>query len=911
MTDLDHATLAQIQALQEELARLRAENQSLRQAHAVSPIARLDLDAEGRILMVTGRAADLLRINRVDDICGRPWSEAFADQQIAQIHDCMQRFQDAGLNEYRCMLRGRGRRGRAAVWLRLTLTRAAGAEPGLILVFNDVTDIELGRRELAADVDLFEALLQVAGVEFFEWQRGRSLRSSSGFRSLLGLGGHRAIPDRLDYWMEHLHSDDRARACQHFAQVAAGVTEAIEFRVLGDDGRTRWIRTAAITRAGEEGQLGSISGVLRDVSAEHESRSHLLRMQNLVDTARAAILMVDGDGRIVLANRAFCSAAGVPLEQALGSSADAYCFPEDGDLRRESVRCLLATGAASFAWRMRCMPEGERWYQVDGSAFVESGHARSQFVFVATDIEAARRERLSMIERERWLDRVLRDAGIGAFRLDRTTNEAELVGAYAELMQLEDPHVVLPDELLARVLPDHRSRISGELSRFLASETQATVDLPLILHEGQVRWLRAFLRNEGLQSLHKGVLSSVVFDITEDRRRSDESEELQRQIYQTQKTESLGVMAGGIAHDLNNMLMAAIGQLSLAITAVPANSLPGRHLATVESVLGRMEGLTERMLAYAGKSAARMQPFDVAQLLDSIEPLLRASCGHHVRLRMQINARPVTMLGDGTQIEQVLLNFVQNAVDAIGERNGQVQLRLSLVTASEIQFNALQWPLPVADEYLELLVRDDGPGIPEAVLRCLFDPFFTTKTTGRGLGLSVVQGIVKAHQGSIKMLSEIGIGTEFRVYLPLIVAMATSEPEVLARAANLQAHALGQVLAVDDDEDVLAITTVMLQQCGLQVAAFLSGDEAIAELAAHKDRYSCAVVDLTMPVKDGVEVAAELRQLVPALPILFVSGYSKEQAAALVSTNEFTQFLSKPFRTDRLAEAIERLLRYR
>ncbi|MCP5477064.1 MAG: PAS domain-containing protein [Rhodanobacteraceae bacterium] len=909
MTEPAEPAADQIAGLRAELARLQAENRAWRSAHGASRIAQIDLDEQGRILVATERAAELLRRDSAESLMGKSLSEVFADGQCEQIKECIAQLDDNSLRERRCMVRAQGRRGRPAVWLRATLSRSAAGDGNLVLVLTDVTDIELSRRELAADVDLFGALLQVAGVEFFEWQHDGSLRSSPGFLRLLGLSADATLPEQLPNWVARLHPDDRGRARRHFARALAGPADPIEFRVIGDDGRSRWVRVAAIVRRDEAGVLACVSGVLREVSAEHESRSHLLRLRSLIDTARAAILMVDGQGRIVLANQAFSAAAGLPLDSVLGSSMDDYCFPEDIEQRRESVRSLLGTGAASFAWRMRCHPGGERWYQVDASTFGDDDGVRSQFVFVGTDIEAARRERVTMIERERWLDRVLRDAGIGAFRLDRSRNEAELVGAYAELMELNEPHVVMPDELLARVLPDHRNRVSGELSRFLSSEARTSLDLPLTLTDGRVRWLRAFLRNEGVYAQHKGVLSSVVFDISEDRRRADESEELQRQIYQAQKTESLGVMAGGIAHDLNNMLMAAIGQLNMAVSAVPVGSMLGRHLGTVESVLGRMEGLTERMLAYAGKTVAQMHPVDVAQLLDSIEPLLRASCGHHVRLRMVINTRPATVLGDGTQIEQVLLNFVQNAVDAIGERSGQVQLRLSVVSEPDVQVTAMQWPLPLSERYLELLVRDDGPGILEDVQRRLFEPFYTTKTTGRGLGLSVVQGIIKAHGGSIRILSEIGIGTEFRVYLPLIAA--ADEPELSPRQhlTAQQPRTGGAVLAVDDDEDVLAITTVMLEQCGLEVAAFLSGDEAIAELRAHVGRYCCAVVDLTMPVKDGVEVARELRRLVPNLPILFVSGYSKEQAAELVSTDDHTQFLRKPFRMDRLSTAIEQLLR--
>jgi two-component system, cell cycle sensor histidine kinase and response regulator CckA len=894
--------------LEQELLQLRRENQAWRNAHAASPIAQIDVDANGRVVLVTTRAVELLRVDSAEQLLDKTLPEIFSDGQCSQISECMQQLDDGAVGERRCIIRGPGRRGRSPIWLRAMVTRSSRGCPGFVVMLTDVTDIELSRRELAADVDLFGALLQVAGVEFFEWQAQRPFRSSPGFRQLMGIRVSGILHDSLEGWVQRVHPDDRERMTSHWQETAVENAAPAEFRIVGDDGRTRWLRSAAIVRHNDEGKVSSISGVVRDVSAEHEARTTLLRLQTLVDTARAAILMVNGDGQVIMANRAFCRAVGQLRDRVLGSAMETYCFPEDIEQRRESVRSLLATGASSFAWRMRCAVGGERWYQVDASTFGEESQERRQFVFVGTDIDVARRERITMIERERWLDRVLRDAGIGAFRFDRARNESELVGAYSELYQQQNSHVVMPDEWLSMVLPEHRNRLSVELSRFLASETRATMDFPILLPDGNTRWLRAFLRNEGVYAERKGVLSSVVFDISQDRLRVAESEELQRQVYQAQKTESLGVMAGGIAHDLNNMLMAALGQLNLAVAAVPNESPLSRYLGTVESVLGRMEGLTERMLAYAGKSAAQMQPFDVARLLDSMEPLLRASCGHHSRLRIEIDSRPAVVLGDSTQVEQVLLNFVQNAVDAIGERGGQVRLRLSRVSADELRANTLQWPLREAEHYVELVVRDDGPGIGEDDIRRVFEPFYTTKTTGRGLGLSVVQGIVKAHGGSIKLLSEVGIGTEFRVYLPVLAGATADDAPEQQTLVPMDPRTLRPVLAIDDDEDVLAITVVMLEQCGLEVAAFLSGDEAITELALHPERYGCAIVDLTMPVKDGGSVARELREIVPTLPILFVSGYSKEQVAELVATNDSTHFLRKPFRVDGLNRALERLL---
>lgn len=894
-------------ALEAEVAQLRRENQAWRSAHLAGPVAQLDVDHDGRVLMATARAAQLLGFDSGDALRGQSLSDVFVGGQCSGLRECMRELDADALTERRCMVRGPVRRNGASIWLRITLMRSAGAQPGFTLVLTDVTDLELNRRELAADVDLFGALLQVAGVEFFELQSERVFRSSPGFRELVGVGPQAPLPDSLEAWQQRIHPDDRARMRQRWEQAPSGNLPPAEYRMIGDDGRVRWLRSASIVHRDESGALTGLSGVIRDVSAEHEARSALLRLQTLVDTARASILTLDANGCVVVANRAFCNAVGVAREQVIGSRMERYCWPEDIEQRRESVRSLLSTGATSFAWRMRCDDGGERWYQVDGSTYGEDDQDRRQFVFVATDIEASRRERMTMIERERWLDLVLRDAGIGAFRFDRSRHEGELVGAYAELYHLQHPHVVLPEELLAMVPAGHRSRIGEELSRFLSGEARATLDFPLALPDGTLRWLRAFLRNEGVDGQHGGALSSVVFDITRDMHSAAEREELQRQVYQAQKTESLGVMAGGIAHDLNNMLMAALGQLNLAVAAVPHDSSLGRYLGTVESVLGRMEGLTERMLAYAGKSSAQRKPVDVARLLEAMEPLLRASCGHHARLRIEIPGTALPVLGDSTQIEQVVLNFVQNAVDAIGDRGGNVRLRLARLAAAEVRAVALQWPMQTAEHYVELTVRDDGPGIPEADVRRVFEPFYTTKTTGRGLGLSVVQGIIKAHNGSIKLLSEIGIGTEFRVYLPLLRAAPQQQVEVDSERV-LEPRTLRPVLAIDDDEDVLAITVVMLEQCGLEVAAFLSGDEAVAELMQRPDRYGCAIVDLTMPVKDGVSVTRELRQIVPDLPVLFVSGYSKEQAAELVATNESTQFLRKPFRVEALNRALGQLL---
>ncbi|MBL8246271.1 MAG: PAS domain S-box protein [Rhodanobacteraceae bacterium] len=1023
---------ARIAELEAQLARVQRENQALRESQGVGPVAQIDVDTNGRVLSATRRALELLQR---DCAIGRELCELFPEDDCAQLRACMALVgEDPGAEHY-CLVRVPRPEPEEPSWLRVVLARASGAYPGFTLVLTDVTDLELHRRELANDAGMFEALLQVAGVEFFEWDASGRFRCSPGFRELLGLGPDVPLGNPLSDWTRWVHPEDRERMAERWRTPRTGTLAPAEYRLIGADGRTRWLRSAAIIRVDDASAVTSISGVVRDVSPEHsarmlvaertailevipdivvqfdrrgrfiylnpvaerffresglgalprtladlgnldpqlplfeaylqevfsdgerrhfrlvselhparptldivaspvrdesggisavliaardvsrlvqaevEARAALLRLQTLVDTARGAILVVADDGSIRMANRAFCETVGEPQAAVIGQQTKRYCFLEDAEIRRETVRKLLDTGACSFPWRLRHADGSERWFQVDGSTFGEAPDGRREFVFIATDIAAVRRERDAMLERERWLDHVLDDAGIGAFRFDRGLGRGEVVGAYARLMRQQQPHVVDRNELETLLPASYRQRVGAQLERLLESAGKATIDFPLDFAEGERRWLRAFLRNDCDYREGRGTLSSVIFDITRDRQQAAEHEELQRQVYQAQKTESLGVMAGGIAHDLNNMLMAALGQLNLAVAAVPPKSALGHYLATVESVLGRMEGLTERMLAYAGQSASRMQPLDLAQLLEQMEPLLRASCGRHARWRMEIGDRPLVLKADSTQIEQVVLNFVQNAVDALGEQGGSVRLRLGRAAADGMPMAHLQWPLEASGDYAVLSVRDDGPGIDGDTLRRIFEPFYTTKTTGRGLGLSVVQGIVKAHGGSIRVISEPGIGTEFRVFLPLM-----HEQVVIADpAANATVAALPRerrpLLAIDDDEDVLAITVVMLEQCGFEVAAFLSGDDAVLELARAPDRYGGAIVDLTMPVKDGVTIARELRQQSPALPLLFVSGYAKEQPSDPLALIEGAHFLRKPFRVEQLGKALEELLR--
>lgn len=763
--------------------------------------------------------------------------------------------------------------------------------------------------EWLADRSALIGLLRRSGVEFCEWRQGSSFRCSSGFRALVGLADDEPCGAGLEAWLRHVHPADRAHVQRRLDAEDGNPLPPVEYRVVGRDGQLRWLRTAARLERDAAGQVVAWAAVTLDVTGEHEARALLAERAALLEAVPDCILKVSKDGTVPYLN---------PVAQTFFRQALAAPPAHIEDL--PSVRRHRAELEPHFRAVMQ-HGEGARF------PFVAESHPqRPVFDVVAQPLRDAegRIEGALLAARDvsRWYH-AEREARRALQRFEILVETAR-----ASILVVDDQgRITLVNRAFCEAAGYTRQQVVGSLIRdycFEEDSEQRRQQVRALLEKGATSFNWRLRRADGSpahfrvdastsESAHDGrrEFLFVGTDISDELARAAEREALQRQVYQAQKAESLGLMASGIAHDLNNMLMAALGQLGLAQQqAPPATALAG-HLSTVESVLGRMEGLTQRMLAYAGKGAERVAEFDFARLLEASAPLLRASAGLRTRLALSIEARPLPLSGDENQLEQVVLNLVQNAVDAIGERGGRVRVRAAAIAAAQVPKEQLLWPLPTSGRYLELAVRDDGPGIPEESIARVFEPFFTTKSTGRGLGLSVVEGIVRAHGGSIRLRSHPGLGTDFRIYLPLIETWS-GEPAPTAVAAEPAPPARDRaprILVIDDDEDVLAITGMMLEQGGFVASAHLDADAAIAVLAREPSGFDAAVVDLTMPVKDGITVARELRALVPELPVLFVSGYSKELIQTIVLSDERTAFLRKPFRTEGLKEALRALLR--
>ena len=408
-------------------------------------------------------------------------------------------------------------------------------------------------------------------------------------------------------------------------------------------------------------------------------------------------------------------------------------------------------------------------------------------------------------------------------------------------------------------------------------------------------------------------------DIIKRKQAEAEQAKLEAQNRQLQKSESLGRMAGAIAHHFNNQLQAVMGNLELALNHLPGTAGPVENLTAAMQSAHRAAEVSTLMLTYLGQTMAKREPLDLAETCQRHLPLLQASLPKNVDWEADLPAPGPVVSANANQIQQVLTNLVNNAWEASGA--GQGAIRLTVRTVAPADIPALnRFPidyLPQATAYACLEVADTGCGIANEDIERLFDPFFSSKFTGRGLGLSVVLGIVRAHQGVITVESEPVRGTVFRVFLPVSAEAIPRKPVPVAQApatagdGQAAIHAPPDtVLVVEDEPAVRQAVTLTLTRLGFTVLAAEDGVAAVEIFGQHREEIGCVLCDLTMPRMNGWETLSALRQLAPGIPVILSSGYSEAQILqGHHSDAERPQaVLVKPYTLKALLDAIARAM---
>jgi PAS domain S-box-containing protein len=391
----------------------------------------------------------------------------------------------------------------------------------------------------------------------------------------------------------------------------------------------------------------------------------------------------------------------------------------------------------------------------------------------------------------------------------------------------------------------------------------------------------------------------VLHDLTDQRVAEAEKDRLEGWIRHNQKLETLGVMAGGIAHDFNNILAAILGSADIARTKLSNGFDAEKELGAIATASQRAAELTKQLLTYAGRGATVEVPVSLNALTLDITDLMKTAISKKAVLELQLAEDLPLVLGDESQLSQVILNLVTNASDALGNDSGSITLSTGTLQAVDESAASSQ------SEFVSLVVTDTGAGMDQETLDRMFDPFFTTKFTGRGLGLATVMGIVKAHGGRIRVDSTPGQGTTLTVALPPAPAGTTQASTVEATTSGFRGS--GLALVADDEPTVRLIAHHMLEQVGFSVIDAADGQEAIDLAFAHKSEIRLILLDVTMPKMNGKEAFAQIRAVVPEVPIVFMTGYSESAIAELIADHR-TAFLPKPFRAEALMQKLHEVM---
>ncbi|HBA84186.1 MAG TPA: hypothetical protein DCZ95_08855 [Verrucomicrobia bacterium] len=409
---------------------------------------------------------------------------------------------------------------------------------------------------------------------------------------------------------------------------------------------------------------------------------------------------------------------------------------------------------------------------------------------------------------------------------------------------------------------------------------------------------------------NRNVIQCNIRDIRARRRAKEESEKFQRQIQETQKLESLGVLAGGIAHDFNNLLVSILGRADLANAEAPAGSPLSEHIQAIEKAGRRAADLCSQLLAYSGKGRFLVQPLDLTTIVSDMMTLLELSASKKAILKCAFGADLPSVAADAVQIRQLVMNLVINASEAIGGEPGMIAVRTGAMTCDpDYLLETLLGEMLPKGRYAFFEVSDTGCGMSADTQRRMFEPFFTTKFTGRGLGLAAALGIVRGHRGAIKVYSEPGKGSTFRVMFPAIDTPA--ESILLEKSANEEWRGHGTILLVDDDEGVRKVTTYMLEKAGFTVLTAADGGQAVTIFKEHAEDIAGVVLDLTMPVMDGEETFRQLRHIRKDVRVLLASGYNEQELAIQFAGKGFAGFMHKPFQRQTLTTHLQNLLEKR
>jgi PAS domain S-box-containing protein len=667
----------------------------------------------------------------------------------------------------------------------------------------------------------------------------------------------------------------------------------------------------------EEGDKVMIQATVRDITKRKQTENALSenrkQLKDIINFLPDATLAIDKEKRVIIWNRAIEEMTGVPAEEMIGKGEYAYTIPFYGEPKPQLMDLVfeysediasrylnLSRVGDTFTAEVFCKALNDNkgaWLFLKASPLLDQSGNITGAIESIRDITERKRAMLEIINNKRRYHAI-----VTAFdgQIYICSQDYRIVFMNEKLIERTGSNAI--GESCFNVLHNLDAVCSWCVNErvFKGETVKWEVQSP---KDG--RWY--YVVNSPIYNDDGTVFKqAMIQDITERKQTEEENRRLEQQFHHAQKLESIGLLAGGIAHDFNNILTVILGHCYLAREDLHSDQEYRASFQQIESAGNRAANLCRQMMSYAGKSPMVQTRISLWQVVDEVVTMLQSAMNKNVAIELDLNQRVPDIMGDIGQIQQIVMNLIINAAEAIGDANGTIRIRLAENMCGLHQGETDTFDTVLPGTYACLEVTDSGCGMNEETQKRIFEPFFTTKSTGRGLGMSAISGIIKSHKGMLQLSSTPGFGTTFKVFFPVpeVFDFAETAPSALV----LPESKGGTILLVEDEQSLCIMGTALFEALGFSVVTAQHGREALDIYSKSVSSIDLILLDLIMPVMGGIEAYHKLREIDRNLPIVICSGYSAESVLEVINTDKNACIVHKPYKPDELRDLFIRMM---
>ncbi len=633
--------------------------------------------------------------------------------------------------------------------------------------------------------------------------------------------------------------------------------------------------------------------------AEEALRRSEERFRLAFENANIGVCLVDKGGVFLNVNHRMCDIFGYGRNEFEGMKVNDLTHPEDQNISPKFIEKGVSGEVENAVFEKRYFHKNGSliWGQVSSSVIRDEKGDPLCFISHVQDITKPKQAEEALQESELQFKSTFEQAAVGICHADPSgrflkVNQRflQIVGYDRnEISGLTWQSITHPDDLNADL-----EKVEQVLKNRLKTYS---MEKRFIKKDGVIVWVNLTVSLVRKPNGSPFYFIGVIEDLSERKK-------MEAQLQQTQKMEAIGNLAGGIAHDFNNILAIILGNAELASDDIPASNPANENLEEIRLASIRAKEMIRQLLAFSRKSDQKNRPVDIAPIIKESMKMLRSAVPSNVEFETYISDDPCSIQGDVAQINQIMMNLVTNAAQAMSKEGGILKVTLSKIVL-QMEKPCFNWVLSPGT-YARLTIRDTGEGMAPEIVDRIFDPYFTTKDVGKGtgMGLSVVHGIVKRHKGGIQVKSEPGKGTAFEVFFPVLETMVEEEkkPEEKIKRGS------GKILFVDDEASVVKLNHQRLERLGYQVKSTTKPVEALEWFKADPDQFDVIITDMTMPRMTGDMLAKEILAIRRETPVIICTGYSERMTEKQAEALGAAKYMEKPIGKENLAKALREVL---